>query len=317
MSVEVEDASTALSAMPRTIKVCFVSPEAACNVYIWYVNYQTPGGDYRWVTQHQSRHYIITAVIEPSHADFVVVLGEETEEAAAIPARRKIYFQLDPARPLPLDVGYRVLVGLDTHCKVAIPWDFTPYMTQMNRDYPLKEKDLVVICSGKTATPLQRRRLELLKLLAADSGISMDIYSRDLQASDFPPGAPFRGCHQPRDKSAVLLPYRYCLSIEKVSQENYISNHFVDPLLSYCMPLYHGAPNADTLYPPECFHKLQQFPEDLEATLNEIRARVQQPVSVEEIAAMSEARRRILNHFTLWATLRQHLPEMMEQAAPL
>ena len=302
MGIELEDAESAVKQIARTIKIVFISPEAACNRYIWYLNFLTPEGDYRWVTPKA----VVTAVVTPFHADYVVVLGRETEESQSIPNSRKIFFQLDPKESVPR--GYAVLALLEDHYRVAIPWNFTPYKTLIQQDMPIKTKSLVVIFSNKEETPLQKQRLELVKMLSADPSIDITIYGRNHSPGDFPHG--YQGMYNPRDKAPLLKDYRYCLAIEKHALDNFVTNHFIDPLLSYTVPLYAGAPNVGKLYPPECFHVLTDFPHNLVATVNHIRKLIHQPVTVSQVAAMSTARRLILNEYSVWATLKDRLPRL-------
>lgn len=338
--MEVEPATPTLQAdnMPRHVKIAFDDVRLPVNSYLWNINYQTPGNDYRWAVKRTYKVknpepapedkellkkykpfiqkeviVVISAVVAMEHADFVIVMGQETEQSKDISRRRKIYFQLEPDTPLPVDQGYLIVVGLDTHYRVALPHDFTPYQKQITKDYPLKEKDLVVICSKKENTAMQQKRMELVRKLASDPSITLDIYSRDMTAADLPEEARhcFKGPHMLVDKSSILSQYRYCLCIEKWSTDNYITSHFLDPVLSYSFPLYYGAPNVGQLYPEQSFHQLKNFPDDIDATVHEIRVRVSKPVTVEEVTALSAARRRILNHYTLWATLRQRLPEFL------
>ena len=294
----VEDVTAALAATTPVVRIAFISPESEAARYIWYVNYQTPTGEYRWPTETA----LLTGVVSPSHADYVVVVGKDTEEGASIPAARKVFFQLEPEDPIP---EYGIVAALDGHYRVAVPWIFAPYRESIQLDMPIKTKSLIVICSNKTATPLQQKRMELIKLLARDPTIDIDVYGLDHKAEDFPPGV-YKGIYKPRDKSGILKDYRYCLSIEKHRMDNYITNHFIDPLLMYAMPLYSGAPNVDKLYPSDSFHQLGDL-SCLEETVNRIKTLVCQPVTVTQVAAMSTARRLILNKYSLWATLKDRL----------
>lgn len=314
--MEVESASSVLSVVPRLIRIAFETPVAAVNHYLWFINFLTPNHDYRW----QFENTVITAVPLGSHAHFVIVLGKENGECADVPRKRKIYFQMEPDQPLPgPEEGYLFVVSLELQSRVLVPFDFTPYKVAKQLDYPVKQHDLLVICKKGGRTERQKKRLELLQKLASDPTLDIHIYSFDMTEQDLPGCLPgrFKGrWENPNgvdiNKADLMRKYRYCLAIDKHDCKNYITNQFSDALLGYALPLYSGAPNVDDYYDEKSFHLLKNFPTDLDATVEEIRNRVRQPVTVYEIAAMSDSRHRIYNYFSLWALLKNRIPEIYE-----
>jgi len=95
------------------------------------------------------------------------------------------------------------------------------------------------------------------------------------------------------------MPARYCLIIENHSEFNYISEKLMDALLSYCLPVYYGAPNIADYLPRGSFYSI-----DIATTpVSEIVDIVSRPITSANMRAMVQARQLILDKYNLWHTL--------------
>ena len=150
-----------------------------------------------------------------------------------------------------------------------------------------KDKLLSVICSDKTFTPGHARRLEFVRRLKQHFGSDMDVYGR--------------GIHDFRDKWEAIAPYQYHVALENSSVPNYWTEKLTDTFLADAYPLYHGCPNIEDYFSPSAFSNLDIA--DLDGSVRQIEAAIQQKKYEQSKQARQEARMLILDQYNLFALL--------------
>lgn len=120
-----------------------------------------------------------------------------------------------------------------------------------------------------------------------------------------------RGTSNPvENKDEALKDFAYSIAIENSQQANYFTEKFYDCLLSWTVPIYRGATNIGNFFPPESFIYL---PDDTQAASELLLGITKDGKDYESrIAAMGEARKKILHNYTLYALL----TEFMEISSP-
>ena len=68
-----------------------------------------------------------------------------------------------------------------------------------------------------------------------------------------------RGRKEIADKAEGLSKYRYSIAIENDSSEHYFTEKILDCFESLTVPIYFGAPDIDTFFPPDSFIRLQNL----------------------------------------------------------
>lgn len=102
------------------------------------------------------------------------------------------------------------------------------------------------------------------------------------------------------DKWNGLAPYKYTLAIENYSGKNYFSEKISDALLSWCMPIYWGCTNIDEYLPEDSYISIDiQDPSAPQEIIEIMNSNLWE----ENLDAIAEARRRILNQYQIWPTI--------------
>jgi len=104
---------------------------------------------------------------------------------------------------------------------------------------PNKTRGISVLCSDKTATEAQRRRLELVGLLRERLGDTLEVFGRGFNPVD--------------DKMTAIAPYKYHLVLENNYLDNFWTEKLTDAWLGWSLPLYLGAPNLGAASPAPGF----------------------------------------------------------------
>lgn len=110
------------------------------------------------------------------------------------------------------------------------------------------------------------------------------------------------GVRQVENKFDALDPYRFHLAIENYSAPHHWTEKLADPLLSFCVPIYHGCPNVADYLPEDCFIRIDinQRKEALEIISRELS----DPDSYHRrLPVIREARQLILEKHNLLAIL--------------
>lgn len=161
------------------------------------------------------------------------------------------------------------------------------------REAPAKPKSISTVCSMKQmGHTLHRRRVEFTRSLKAALP-ELEVFGH--------------GVRPIADKADALDPYRYHLAIENHVCAHHWTEKLADPFLGWCLPIYHGCPNAAEYFPEESFIAIdiQQF--------DAARDRIDQALRDDEysrrLPAIREARRRVIEEYATFAQLARLITE--------
>jgi len=109
------------------------------------------------------------------------------------------------------------------------------------------------------------------------------------------------------DKWDGLVNYRYSLVIENYSGPNYFSEKLSDALLAWCMPIYWGCTNLSEYLPEDSFVRIDIEDEDAPQQVREI---VESDIREQNLDAIAEARRLILEEYQIWPTVERAIEDV-------
>ncbi|MCX6936627.1 MAG: glycosyltransferase family 10 [Verrucomicrobia bacterium] len=163
-----------------------------------------------------------------------------------------------------------------------------------------KARDLATVCSSKqqrhTLHHARYTFVQELKTLLPE----LDIYGH--------------GVRPVADKAETLDPYRYHLAIENHVGRHHWTEKLSDAFLGLTLPFYYGCPNAADYFPPESF-----IPIDISDTAGSAR-RIQSAIANHEyekrLPFIREARRRVLEHYNLFAVIADLVQNHSASATP-
>lgn len=175
-------------------------------------------------------------------------------------------------------------------------------------EYPLEFEDFVagnppktklcsVVCSNKAVSKGHRKRLAFVERLKQVLGDQIDVYGR--------------GFSEVRDKDEALAEYRFHIAIENSSHLDYWTEKLADPILRGCYPIYAGCPNLDDYFPKGSYTRIDI--DRPEQAIHSIRAILQSELDREQVAALGEAKRRVLWEHNMLAVMERTYPRL-EQA---
>ncbi len=61
------------------------------------------------------------------------------------------------------------------------------------------------------------------------------------------------------NKDSILKDYRFCLVIENMSEDSFITEKIFHAINEGCIPIYFGAPNIRKIIPAKCFIDIRNF----------------------------------------------------------
>lgn len=255
----------------------------------------TPENDGRWRT--------IMGTDKPEEADYAVIL-DDLQEDIPFPASRRIFLQREPPeiRPKTLDTtGWKFngCYNKGWH-HISVPWILRPFNELDNFEYEPRDqqKPIVAICSNKTKTVGQRKRLELLKKLCQQKPELVDVYGRGLNPADF--NGCYKGTIESKCKFDTLRQYQYCLACENSSHNNYFTEKIVDCFLSLTVPIYWGCPNLSEFFPKDSYYQLENLDNN---NIDKICSIAESAPENNIIEKVKYARYRVLYHWNIWPTL--------------
>jgi len=146
---------------------------------------------------------------------------------------------------------------------------------------------LSVICSTKTYTQAQRKRIAFVEKLQARFGDAVDIYGR--------------GRNPISDKAQAILPYKYHLVLENSYLENSWTEKLSDTWLGYAYPIYLGAPNIERCCPPGGMLALR--PDNDAANLDAIENLLREDPWQRSLPAISNCRQWVLETTNIFARM--------------
>ncbi|NOY66520.1 MAG: glycosyltransferase [Gammaproteobacteria bacterium] len=166
--------------------------------------------------------------------------------------------------------------------KNLITYDMMKAITQ-----PVKTQTLSTVCSvKKQKNTLHYSRYQFtwnLKKLIPE----LEIYGRGVRDMD--------------DKSEALDDYKYHITIENYIGKHHYTEKLSDAFLGFCLPFYHGCPNAADYFPPESFIPVNIH--DIETTRKIISDAIKSNEYEKRLPYIMEARRRVLDEYNIFAVI--------------
>jgi hypothetical protein len=172
----------------------------------------------------------------------------------------------------------------------ALPWLVErSYDDLTSAVVPPKLRRASWVTSTLTFLPGHRKRVALLRYLARQRSLPVDLFGRGIR---FLP-----------DKWDGLAPYRVALAVENTAGPDYWTEKVADCFLSWTVPLYHGCTNLESYFPAEAFVRIDvDRHEEVAETIREL-------VSGDEwerrLPALEEARSRVLRAYQTFPFLAQ------------
>lgn len=166
----------------------------------------------------------------------------------------------------------------------VIPWHVNKSYNELTsidqNNLEDKHDELTWITSNKNGFPGQKARMKLKKYLEEEK-FSFNIFGNGFNPID--------------DKFEGLFPYKYSLAIENYSCYDYWTEKLADSFLSWCLPLYWGAPNIIDFFPEDSLIKIDvNRPKQ---ALQIIRQAIEDNEWERRLEAISEARNLVLNKY--------------------
>lgn len=137
------------------------------------------------------------------------------------------------------------------------------------------------------------RRMEFFDNLVDKHPEIIDLYGRGNFSGEY-----YKG--EVEDKWDALKDYRYSLAIENYNGKDFWTEKIVDPLLSWCMPIYWGCENISDFLPEDSYVWLDIEDKDAPERVKEI---VESDLREENLDAIKEARKRILDEYQIMPTV--------------
>jgi hypothetical protein len=158
---------------------------------------------------------------------------------------------------------------------------------------PGKSADLSTVCSAKSMRhTLHANRVaftQALKTAIPD----MEIYGQ--------------GVREIPDKADALDPFRYHLAIENHVAPHHWTEKLSDPFLGWCLPIYHGCPNAADYFPEESFIPFDML--DFGAAKDLILKAIRDDEYSRRLPAIREARRLALLEYATFPQVARIITE--------
>ena len=268
-------------------KVCFVCNwgETSFQLFDRYSN-QTPNCSGEWGN--------IKGVIHPQEADYFAVMDGGIGN---LDRSKVLFFQREPPsiKGQTEDLsGVKFKGTYDTTPQASIWWVKKNYdELKALKNIPKREK-VSCVMSGKTMCEGHRNRLERVKEIS--DNIDVNFYGRGL---DRWVSKGYQG--EVSDKFNALYPYTYSFVFENSNIPNYFTEKICDSFLTYTMPLYNGCTNLEKYFPKESFIDIRG------KSIQDIKEIVNTPLTKENIDALEESKRLVLDKYNIWAMVEEIL----------
>ena len=176
-------------------------------------------------------------------------------------------------------------------------WINYSYNELKNMRYPITEK--IKDCSLVIQYKHAHRQKFLNYLFAEPTGI-------DLYGYGHPNFADYKGPIQNNGKCKMkgIKPYKYSIALTNSQQLNYFSEKICDVYLGWGMPIYWGCPNIGDFFPAESFRVIDCNDPNVKQHIKEI---INTPLTKENIEAIGEARRLVLEKYNLWEIVKEEV----------
>jgi hypothetical protein len=175
----------------------------------------------------------------------------------------------------------------------SLPWHVQLSWDALHQlEYPQKSRDLSWITSNTISSKGHRQRMDFLEYI--QGRIPFDLYGRG-----FKPVA----C-----KSQAHLDYRFSIVVENCQAPHYWTEKLMDSWLCWSFPFYFGATNIGDYFPEGSYLAIDTRQPD--AALKAIRAKLQQGITRQDLAAMAVARKLVLDRYQLFPRMADWMAEV-------
>lgn len=170
---------------------------------------------------------------------------------------------------------------------------------------PEKSADLSTVCSAKQMRhTLHSNRVAFTHALKAAIP-TMEVFGQ--------------GVREIPDKADALDPFRYHLAIENHVAPHHWTEKLSDPFLGWCLPFYHGCPNAADYFPEESFIPIDIL--DFGAAKDRILKAIHDNEYARRLPAIREARRLALHEYATFPQIarlitERHQPSIAPSPSP-
>jgi hypothetical protein len=147
-----------------------------------------------------------------------------------------------------------------------------------------KTKTMSVVTSDKVAIKGHRKRLEFVQKLERRFGNEIDVFITnkiDLE-----------------DKWDAIAPYKYHITIENTVCRDFWTEKLTDAYLGLSYPIYHGCPNLESYFPPECFSRIDI--NDFESSVVTIENLLHNDIYNEKLAGLQACKDLILDRYNVF-----------------
>ncbi len=156
-----------------------------------------------------------------------------------------------------------------------------------------KSKLISVIGSKESFLPLHRQRTDFLDFLEEELFSQIDVYGK--------------GRTYVNNKSQALDEYRYSIAIENSQTPGYWTEKISDCFISLTVPIYVGAPDIETFFPPQSM--ITASLEDLRSNPRALFSKLSVQDYEERLPYLLEARNSALGEFSFGYQLGKLLVE--------
>lgn len=98
-------------------------------------------------------------------------------------------------------------------------------------------------------------------------------------------------------KFDALNEYKYSICIENCSKDNYFTEKITDSILCWTVPIYYGCSNIEKYFPKDSYYYVDITKNNC---YEEIIKIINKPITEQNIIALKEARKLILNKYNIW-----------------
>lgn len=181
------------------------------------------------------------------------------------------------------------------HSQCGLLWFYGKSHQQATQVFPTdKSRSISTVCSSKR----QRHTLHARRLT----------FTRQLKQS-LPELEVYGHGHRPiPSKIEALDPFCYHLAIENHRAPHHWTEKLADAYLAGCLPIYDGCPNVTDYFPEESLIRIHI--DDFESSLQRIRETILGDAWHERLVAIREARRRVLEEYSLFPMLGHLIPSL-------
>ena len=188
-----------------------------------------------------------------------------------------------------------------TYFQNANPWFIEKsYNDLLNLNIPEKTKLISIISSDKDFTEGHRNRQRFTKRLKEHFGEGLDFFGRGINSFD--------------NKWDVTAPYKYQIAIENDFTDDWVTEKFFDPILTYTYPFYYGCPNLKKYMPDSSFQRIDI--NDPEGSIRIIENAIRNNVFDRYIEKANACRDLALNHHQLFPMLVSFFEQNKNTPAP-